>query len=75
MLLSAGGTVEIRRRTGKSKDRVWRWQGRFAEEGVDGLLRHTTPSRVAPVGQESSTGALTATEAAARGDLDLSRHG
>ena len=50
VLLSAGGlgTVEIMRRTGKSKTCVWRWQERFAEEGVDGLLRDKTrPSRVA----------------------------
>src|SRR6188474_185574 len=49
-LLSAGGlaTVEIRHRTGKSKTYVWRWQERFAEEGVDGLLRDKTrSSRVA----------------------------
>ena len=48
VLLSAGGlgTVEIMRRTGKSKTCVWRWQERFAEEGVDGLLRDKTrPSR------------------------------
>ena len=59
VLLSAGGlgTVEIMRRTGKSKTCVWRWQERFAEEGVDGLLRDKTrPSRVAPLGQRSSTG-------------------
>src|SRR6476659_908174 len=44
VLLSAGGlgTVEIMRRTGKSKTCVWRWQERFAEEGVDGLLRDKT---------------------------------
>lgn len=35
VLLSAdgAGTVEIMRRTGKSKTCVWRWQERFAEEG------------------------------------------
>lgn len=32
------GTVEIRRRTGKSKPTAWRWQRRFMEEGVDGRL-------------------------------------
>lgn len=38
------------RRTGKSKTCVWRWQERFAEEGVDGLLRDKTrPSRIAPL--------------------------
>jgi transposase len=54
-LLSADGLgmVEIMRRTGKSKTCVWRWQERFAEEGVDGLLRDKTrPSRVAPLDQE-----------------------
>ncbi len=33
--------------------RLGRWQERFAEEGVDGLLRDKArPSRVAPLGQE-----------------------
>jgi transposase len=52
VLLSAGGigTVEIMRRTGKSKTCVWRWQERFAEEGVGGLLRDKTrPSRIPPL--------------------------
>ena len=41
------GTVEIMRRTGKSKIAVWRWQERFMHEGVEGLLRDKTrPSRV-----------------------------
>ena len=67
MLLSAAGfgTVAIMRRTGKSKTCVWRWQERFAEEGVEGLLRDKTrPSRVAPLGQEviDRVVALTATE-------------
>ena len=40
------GTVEIMRRTGKSKTAVWRWQERFMHEGVEGLLRDKTrPSR------------------------------
>jgi transposase len=40
---SAGlGTNAIMRRTGKSKPCVWRWQERFVEEGVDGLLRDKT---------------------------------
>ena len=30
------GTVEIMRRTGKSKTCVWRWQERFMAAGVDG---------------------------------------
>src|SRR5882672_5889711 len=36
------GTNEIMRRTGKSKTCVWRWQERFMETGVDGLLRDKT---------------------------------
>ena len=44
------GTNEIMRRTGKSKPCVWRWQERYAAEGVDGLLRDKTrPSRVPPL--------------------------
>ncbi len=41
VLLSAGGhgTMEIMRRTGTSKPTVWRWQERYLEAGVDGLLR------------------------------------
>src|SRR6202140_4691251 len=41
------GTNAIMRETGKSKTCVWRWQERFAAEGVDGLLRDKTrPSRI-----------------------------
>lgn len=36
------GTMEIMRRTGQSKPTVWRWQARFAAEGVAGLLRDKT---------------------------------
>src|SRR5918996_177087 len=53
VLLSADGigTNEIMRRTGKSKTCVWRWQERFMEEGVDGLLHDKTrPSRIPPLG-------------------------
>ncbi len=67
VLLSAEGvgTVEIMRRTGTSKTCVWRWQERFAGEGIEGLLRDKTrPSRVPPLGQEiiDQVVALTATE-------------
>jgi transposase len=67
VLLTADGigTVAIMRRTGKSKTCVWRWQERFVQEGVDGLLRDKTrPSRVKPLGQEviDKVVALTATE-------------
>src|SRR4028119_2287339 len=53
VLLSAEGvgTSEIMRRTGTSKTCVWRWQERFMQEGVDGLLRDKTrPSRIKPLG-------------------------
>ena len=49
VLLSAvgTGTNEIMRQTGKSKTCVWRWQERFAAEGIEGLLRDKTrPSRI-----------------------------
>jgi transposase len=46
------GTAEIMRRTGKSKSVVWRWQERFMQAGVDGLLRDKTrPSRKPPLEQ------------------------
>jgi transposase len=34
--------LEVARRTAASRPAVWRWQQRFAEEGVDGLLRDKT---------------------------------
>ena len=47
------GTNEIMRRTGKAKTSVWRWQERFMEEGVEGLLRDKTrPSRIPPLGAD-----------------------
>jgi transposase len=46
------GTNAIMRRAGVSKPCVWRWQARFAAEGVAGLLRDKTrPSRLAPLAQ------------------------
>ena len=67
ILLSADGvgTHEIMRRTGKSKTCVWRWQERFMEEGVDGLLRDKTrPSRIPPLGPDvvERVAALTLTD-------------
>jgi transposase len=42
------GTAEIMRRTGLSKPSVWRWQDRYLEAGVAGLLRDKTrPARLA----------------------------
>jgi transposase len=44
------GTNEIMRRTGTSKTCVWRWQERFMQEGMEGLLRDKTrPSRIRPL--------------------------
>ncbi len=44
------GTAAIMAATGKSKTTVWRWQERFMEEGVDGLLRDKTrPPGIAPL--------------------------
>ena len=34
--------AEVARRAGISRPAVWRWQQRFAEAGVDGLLRDQT---------------------------------
>ena len=47
------GTMAIARRTGTSKPTVWRWQCRFMDEGVDGLLRDASrPSRIPPLAPE-----------------------
>ena len=49
VLLTADGvgTNGIMHATGKSKTCVWRWQERFADAGVDGLLRDKTrPPRI-----------------------------
>ena len=54
LLTAAGlGTAEIMRQTGKSKSVVWRWQERFMQASVDGLLRDKTrPSRKPPLPPE-----------------------
>ena len=67
MLLSAQGvgTHEIMRVTGKAKACVWRWQERFMQAGVDGLLQDKTRlSRVPPLGDAvaAQVVALTLTE-------------
>ena len=42
--------LEVAHRTAMSRPAVWRWQRRFAEQGVDGLLRDKTrPPGKAPV--------------------------
>jgi len=55
VLLSADGVGvnAIMRRTGTSKTCVWRWQERFMQEGVEGLLRDKTwPSRMPALAPE-----------------------
>ncbi len=42
------GTAAIMRTAGVSKTAVWRWQARFMEEGVEGLLRDKTRPPGAP---------------------------
>lgn len=45
---------EVARRAGVSRPAVWRWQQRFAEEGVEGLLRDKTrPPGKAPLPAET----------------------
>ena len=54
VLLTADGlgTAAIMQGTGKSKSVVWRWQERFMQEGIDGLLRDKTrPPRILPLSQ------------------------
>jgi hypothetical protein len=56
------GTVEIMRRAKTSKPRVWRWQARYLDEGVDGLRRDKTrPSRVPPPPRETRLKVITKT--------------
>jgi transposase len=67
VLLSADGvsTNAIMRQTGKSNTCVWRWQARFMQEGVDGLLRDKTrPSRIPPLGPEPAEWVVTLTQMA-----------
>src|SRR4051795_8059094 len=46
--------LEVARRVGVSRPAVWRWQQRFAEEGVQGLLRDKTrPPGKPPVPPET----------------------
>ena len=41
---------EVARRAGVSRPAVWRWQARYAEQGVDGLLRDKTHKPGRPQG-------------------------
>ena len=65
------GTNAVMRRTGKSKTVVWRWQERFASDGVDGLLRDKTrPSRIAPFGPKVGERIVALTLADPPGETD-----
>lgn len=71
VLLSAAGvgTSEIMRRTDTSKTCVWRWQERFMQEGVEGLLRDKTrPSRIPPLAPEVIAWVATRTHEAPPGE-------
>ena len=66
VLLSADGlgTHAIMREAGVSKTAVWRWQERFAREGIDGLLRDKTrPARIPPLGPEVAARVVALTQA------------
>ncbi len=64
------GTNEIMRRTGRSKSVVWRWQERFMQEGVEGLLRDKTrPSRIAPLSQTTIERVIERTAQAPPGEV------
>jgi transposase len=57
--------MEVARRAGASRPTVWRWQQRYGEEGVDGLLRDKTrpPGRPPlPAATVAKVLALTCTE-------------
>lgn len=45
---SGGRVAEVARRVAVSRPAVWRWQRRFAEHGVSGLLRHKIRPQGAP---------------------------
>lgn len=57
VLLTADGvgTNAIRQQAGVAKTAVWRWQERYMQAGVDGLLHDKTrPSRIAPLAPEAA---------------------
>lgn len=67
ILATAGGlgTGAISKETGKDKTTIWRWQTRYAEEGIDGLTRDKTrPPGTPPLSDEIKAKVLskTATE-------------
>jgi len=69
--------LEVARRARVSRPAVWRWQRRYAEEGVDGLLHDRTRAPgTEPVPLTTVAKVLALTCAAGRDDpLDRTRHG
>jgi transposase len=66
VLLSAEGhgTHAIMRDAGVAKSAVWRWLERFAQEGVNCLLRDKTrPARIPPLGPEVAERVVALTQA------------
>ncbi len=56
------GPNSIMRLSGKSKPRVWRWQDRYLDEGVEGLARDKTrASRKPPLADAIKRAVLTKT--------------
>ncbi|MEJ2123039.1 MAG: IS630 family transposase [Alphaproteobacteria bacterium] len=56
------GTSAIVKATGKDKTTVWRWQRRFADEGIEGLKRDKTrPPGRAPLADDLKAKVLTKT--------------
>jgi transposase len=63
------GTVEIMRQTAKAKTCVWRWQERFMQEGVDGLLHDKTrPSRKPALPQDTIARVVELTQGLPQGE-------
>ena len=56
--------LEIAKRVGIRRPMVWRWQQRFAEEGIEGLLRDKTrPPGIPPAPQAKVHAVVTRTGA------------
>src|SRR5262249_23626970 len=54
LIADGAGTSAITRAVGKGKTVVWRWQGRFMHERIEGLTRDKTrPSRIPPLPAET----------------------
>ena len=62
--------LEVARRAGVSRPAVWRWQQRYAEEGIEGLLRDKTrPPGKAPLPKEMVAKVLSLTCSEPQGEV------